>query len=257
MNTEPWTQKFFNLRYLGLFMSRTPEQCQHEANLIASATHLEPDMSVADFCCGCGDILSEIAKKCSYGRGVELCADYVDLAHTLYPGVTIDKANALTHHFGRRFDVSYNWFSSFGYLGAQSDQELINNMVFHTKPGGYVLVETYNTNSVLDTFQPTFVYSKVWQGQQYEITRESQLNLSERRLDQCWTFTVQGSTPTIVDQYHTSSHLYLPSEIAEILKKSGLRHLILGETPPLSAQTNELLPLTRDSRRVTIIGVAP
>ena len=257
MKNEPWTQKFFDLRYQDMFMERTPEQRKHEASIISASTKMTTGMTVADFCCGCGDILSELADRGFQGRGVELCEDYVALARDTYPAACVEQGDALTHDFEQRFDVCYNWFSSFGYLGADADLELIRNMASHTKPGGWILLETYNTYSVLKNFQSRFVYSKSWQGHSYKIVRESRIDLDERRLSQRWSFSRQGERTQDVESFDTSSHLYYPYEISRMLETAGVRDILIGEPPPVGSSSLELLPLSIDSKRGVIVGRLP
>lgn len=245
-----WSESFFNRRYLAMFMTRSPQALAHDAHSLKRLLGLQPGMTVADFCCGTGDVLAQLRCDGIAGCGVELSAEYVDSAHEHQRGF-VTQGDALRHDFGCRFDAVFNWYSSFGYLGQAEDRQLLANMVRHALPGAPVLVETYNAYHVLQNFQPEFVYERDWEGQHYVVRRLSTLDLDTRSLHQKWTFDAEGQSQS----YETASRLYFVDEVVALMREAGLTQVKAFETP--SPEQLCLRPLGPTSRRVCVVGRLP
>jgi SAM-dependent methyltransferase len=248
MNHE-WSTQFFNLRYLELFMTRSEERLKHESTVLKQLAHAQPGMSAVDFCCGTGDILDTLQKQGLTTHGVELCADYVRLANQRYPESRIVQGDALFHKFPLTFDIAYNWFSSFGYLGREDDRRLLANMVSHVKSGGRVLLETSNAYHVLMNFKAHMGYDKTWQGRPCRVDRSSKLDMMTRTMHQHWTIESDGDSGS----YDTSFQLYFVDELVELMRDARLYNIEVYESTPQGCSVIGRKP-SEFSQRLIIVG---
>lgn len=249
---KSWTEEFFDQQYLEMFMTRSSAELEHVADVLLAASKLVPGQRVADFCCGQGDILSELSRRGIEGVGVELCQYYVQQAQEAYGAAGVVAGDALTHKFEEEFDLTYNWYSSFGYLGKEGDKQLLRNMFCQTKPGGLVLLESLNANYVLQNFQPLMTYPATWRGKAYTVARASTLDRAMLQLRQTWRFQ---SSETAVDR-HTTMQLYFIDELSALMADVGLEHVQVWEAPTNAEQLPLKAPDSQ-SRRLILTGRKP
>ena len=127
-----WNNDFFNLLYQEIFMHRTNEDIKFDVDLIKLATNIK-EGSIVDFCCGVGDILEGFENEGFTTYGVDFAQDYVTKAKELHNQKNVVQGDALTYQFNKEFDLSINWFSSFGYFSDEKNQLLLDNIYKHTK----------------------------------------------------------------------------------------------------------------------------
>lgn len=230
MSVSTWPAQFFNQRYLDMFMLRSPQHLELETKAIAYHGRLSGGQRIGDFCCGVGDLLGELHSRYGIqGEGVELVESYVKRAATVPGAVKVHHGDALTHAFAEPFDVVLNWFSSFGYFDTDSNCKLLANMYQHTKPGGQLLLETYNSDYIRQRFVPKFHYDRVWEGRPYSVTRESVLACNDTQMHQTWRF--QGADAS--EEFHTAIQLYRPTELVQLVHDTGFTDIQLWATPTL------------------------
>lgn len=227
----PWYVQFFDQRYQALFMTRTPERLRFEAEVIARLARLAPGQTVADFCCGNGDILYALQRDHdAVVTGVELAPDYVAEGQRRWPTVSLHQGDALTFALDRTFDVVLNWNSSFGYFDDAGNRALLANMARHLVPGGRLLLEMYNAAYIEDHFVTELRYDGHWQGQAHQVVRTSRFSEDGQRMLQRWEFTSSGGTDTV----DTDIQLYSLGELNRLLAEVGLSVQSMRTTPTLA-----------------------
>lgn len=113
---EQWNDAFFTLMYQEIFMQRDNQKINEEVDLILNLSKTDKPITIADFCCGVGDILSGLEKRGHTTYGVEYSLDYVNKAKKVYEQKNVYQGDALTLNFNKKFDLIINWNSSFGYF---------------------------------------------------------------------------------------------------------------------------------------------
>ena len=244
-----WNEEFFTTMYQDMFMDRTKEEINFEKDTITFFTGAKKNQTIADFCCGTGSVLNRFLGDGLTTYGIEFSPDYVKTGQQLYPNSTIVQGDALRYSFGQKFNTVYNWYSSFGYFSDQQNQQLLANMYQHLDTNGTGLIELYNSYHILQNFKKVVTYDKIYQGQKYHITRNSNINYIERLLEQEWTFYNQDTSKT----YLTHSKLYFADDVIALMKVIGFKNCRAWETPNLgdSIGYHEINP---NSKRIIVVG---
>lgn len=242
-----WNESFFNLFYQELFMSRTQERLEYETSLIAQITSMKPSDSIADFCCGIGDLLNTFSQKGYDAYGVDFSDEYVQAARNRFNLDNVFKGDALTYDFNKQFDVAINWYSSFGYFDDQSNQVLLNNIHCQLKPGGRFVLEIFNSYDIIRTYTDKLEYDKSYQGKNVHVIRQSKLDLEKREIHQEWDFEYEGN----IQHYSTTNKIYFIDDIINKMKMAGFKNISCFESPTYDIILN---PATLDSKRLLFIG---
>lgn len=251
--TTQWNETFFNNMYLEMFMTRSQEQINIENQIITFFTHAKEKQSIADFCCGTGVIADSFTQQNLDSYGIEFAQNYVDIGKSLYPQSAIFQGDALHFNFNKKFDIVYNWFSSFGYFNDQQNYLLLHNMIKHLKPNGTILIELYNSYHIINNFNKVFVYHKHYSGQDYTIIRESSINTRERLLEQKWIFK-NITTDTVVHTFFTNTKLYFADDIINMLNNVGFKNCHAYERPETNINLSHK-EVCLDSKRIIITGI--
>lgn len=219
-----WNNDFFTLLYQEIFMSRKDSEISFDVELIQKATNIQGG-TVVDFCCGVGDILAGFEKKGFSTYGVDFSKDYVDKANHVYQQKNVFQGDALTYQFGKEFDLSINWFSSFGYFDDSKNQQLLNNIYKHTKKQGKFALEIYNSYDIVRNYKESIEYEKEYLGKIVKVKRNSNFILSNRILEQHWLFEYCEK----IYQYKTENKIYFMDEIIQKMKTSGFKKIEVFE----------------------------
>lgn len=242
-----WNESFFNLFYQELFMSRTEERLEYETSLIAQITSMKPDDSIADFCCGIGDLLNTFSQKGYDAYGIDFSNEYVQVARNRFNLDNVFRGDALTYDFKKQFDVAINWYSSFGYFDNHSNQLLLDNIYRQLKSGGKFVLEIFNSYDIIRTYTDKLEYDKPYQGKNVHIIRQSRLDLEKREIHQEWDFEYEGNT----QHYSTINKIYFIDDIINKMKAAGFKNISCFERPTHDIILN---PATLDSKRLLFIG---
>lgn len=219
-----WNNEFFTILYQEIFMNRTEDEINFDVNLIKLLTNKESG-SICDFCCGVGDILSGFEKNNFETYGVDFSEEYVQKANDKYKQKNVKQGDALLIDFKKQFDVCINWFSSFGYFDDEKNQQLLNNMSQHTKEGGKVVLEIYNTYDIIKNFKKEISYEKDYNKEKVYVKRKSNLDLKDRLLKQEWSFKYQDN----IFKYETKNKIYFIDEIIQKMKIAGFKNIEVYE----------------------------
>lgn len=247
-----WTTAFFNKMYLDIFMTRSPEQLEYEAQIIKFFIQAKQGETLLDFCCGTGSTANSLNSLGFKVSGIEYSQVYVDIAHKEYLDANIVQGDALQYNFHKKFDHVYNWFSSFGYFNDEQNMLLLNNMKNHLKEQGNILIEIYNSENILNNFQKQMQYQKEYQGKSYTLTRNSTILENNQWLEQEWNFKNQ-TTGMVEFEFTTKTRLYLANDIIDMLKMIGFSNCRAYHRP----ETSDDLYFCNhsiDSKRIIITG---
>lgn len=215
-----WNNDFFTLLYQEIFMNRSQKDIDFDVDSIINISH-KTTGSIVDFCCGVGDILEGFERKGFETYGVDFSNEYVQKANIQYNQKNVIYGDALLINFNKTFDLSINWFSSFGYFDDNKNQQLLNNIFNHTKIGGAFVLEIYNSYDIIKNFKPILVYEKIYKNEPIKITRHSNYLIYERKLIQNWTFTYKKES----FQYKTENKIYFVDEIINKMKIAGFKKI--------------------------------
>lgn len=242
-----WNKNFFNQLYYELFMYRDQDKVDFETEIISKLTQLSPDSKVGDFCCGVADLLQSFENKGHKTYGVDFSTDYIKIAHERYQQKNVVQGDALIYDFNQQFDLTINWFSSFGYFSEEQNILLLENMYRHTKNDGKIIIELFNSYDVIRNFTEQFEYTKEYQEKTIYITRKSKLDLINRKLEQVWTFNIENK----IEKMATTNHFYLIDELIAKLKNVGFKNIQCYERPE-----KEFIfkPATIFSKRLIFVG---
>ena len=241
-----WNNDFFTLLYQEIFMNRSKEEIDFDVELIQKISQ-KTKCTVVDFCCGVGDILEGFERKGCETYGVDFSAYYVKKANEKHAQKNVVQGDAIVINFNKTFDLSINWFSSFGYFDDNKNQQLLNNIFKHTKTGGKFILEIYNSYDVIRNFKPLLEYEKTYKEEIVKIKRKSNYLINERKLIQNWSFTYQGQT----FNYETENQIYFIDEIIKKMEKSGFKNIKVLER---SKNIQDFKEASLDSVRLIFIG---
>jgi hypothetical protein len=113
----------------------------------------------------------------------------------------------------------------------------------HLKPGGILIVETYNAFDVLLAFKGKMTYEKERDGQKIKISRNSEIEMAGRNLRQVWE--IDGF------EKEMTTHLYFQDEIVEMLKTLGFKDVSVYDS---SDRARSFVPPTIHSKRLVFIA---
>ena len=127
--------------YAGLFDA---ERSDDEAELIARLLSLEPGMRVLDVPCGEGRIAGRLARMGCEVVGIDYTESWIELARNQYPEATFSHGDMRSLPYEDEFDAIVNWFTSFGYFDAQTNDRVLASFARALRPGGRLLLELHN-----------------------------------------------------------------------------------------------------------------
>ena len=127
--------------YAGLFDT---ERSDDEAELIARLLSLEPGMRVLDVPCGEGRIAGRLARMGCEVVGIDYTESWIELARNQYPEATFSHGDMRSLPYEDEFDAIVNWFTSFGYFDAQTNDRVLASFARALRPGGGLLLELHN-----------------------------------------------------------------------------------------------------------------
>jgi SAM-dependent methyltransferase len=220
---EPWYAEFFDEDYLRYYTAGlTPELTAHEVDFILEKLALPPGAKILDLCCGHGRHSIELARRGCVVTGLDLsepalrkAADSADAAGLSVRWIQADMRKI---PFEGEFDAVINWFSAFGYLeNDEEDQKVLDAVALALRPGGKFFIDTINHAWVMRNFAP----------RSWVATPEGGMILEERRFEplsgrNVVTVTFLGPAGERIVTGFTV-RIYTLAELARMLLNSGLQ----------------------------------
>jgi SAM-dependent methyltransferase len=120
------------------------ERSDADAEVVARLLSLAPGMRVLDVPCGEGRIAGRLAQRGCEVVGLDSNRRFLALAQDRYPDVTFEHGDMRALPYEGEFDAVVNWFSSFGYFDAATNDAVLAGFARALRPGGRLAIEQLN-----------------------------------------------------------------------------------------------------------------
>jgi SAM-dependent methyltransferase len=246
----PWYVRFFGPQYIATYADLlTPERTRAEVEFIERTLQLAPGEAVLDAACGHGRHLLQLASRGYRLTGVDLDGYALDLArqeaarHGLAEErVRLLRADLRELPYAAEFDAAYNYFTAFGYLEDEAeDERALRAIARALRPGGRFLLETLSAYRLAQVFQP-----RTWQDTStgYRVLEERSWDLVAGRMHERRILRAPDGRER---EEHINLRLYTASELAHLFARCGL-----SVEAALSAPDGA--PYTLRSMRLALLG---
>jgi SAM-dependent methyltransferase len=233
--------RLFDENYLYFYEEiLTPERNEADAGTVWKLLALKPGQSVLELGCGHGRITNALAQKGARVTGVDRACAYLEKARTDAARLGADVSYVLGDMretgWNQAFDAVFLWFNTYGYFSEEDNALVLERAVRALKPGGRLLIEQINRNTLLrDRLPLQFVIRR---GDDLQIHLLDYDGLSDRSQTEC-IFVRDGAVRSV--QY--TVRLYSFSELSRTLKAYGMRSVAaFGEGgAPYSLYGNQLI----------------
>ena len=226
MPNKPWYQAFFGQRYLDSYrLLKDTEGTLRETEFIEKALALPPGAKILNLCCGHGRHVVELAARGYAVTGLDLDTLFLDLARKEAGksglAVTLVHQDMRDIPFSGELDCTINFFTAFGYLeNEDEDQKVLNGVARALKPGGRFLVDLAGRDNVMRRYQTRDWFQTpsgvtVLDERQFEpITERNNRSYRVRQV------TIYPDGRRVEVEY--SLRLYTFGELARMLSRAGL-----------------------------------
>ena len=147
-----WFESWFDTAYYhALYAHRNEAEATAFVETLVKHLGLNPGSKVVDVACGKGRHAAHLAEMGMRVLGLDLSENSIKQAHSLQKVGAQFLCHDMREDFPEKgFHAVFNLFTSFGYFeSAQEDQKVLKNMYEACLPGGYVIQDYLNANSVL------------------------------------------------------------------------------------------------------------
>ncbi len=217
----------------------TDERSDAEVASYVNLLELKTPMKILDLACGFGRHTNRLARLGHIVTGVDYMPDFLAIASQKANemGVQVDyrQGDMRRVSFSEEFDRVMLLFGSFGYFEDNENEQVIQNMAYALKRGGWVLFDVPNRDVMLKRLPPAEVIEK---GRDLLINRFS-FDVMTGRFQNGRIIIRNGERK---DKPY-SIRLYTATEIVQLLKRVGLsNHKLLDENKqPLSSSSNRMI----------------
>ncbi len=247
-NKFPWYSEeagFFSEWYFGIVGIQPKDaKAPMESNFLEKALRLKKGSKILDLCCGHGRITNELAQRGYDMTGQDINQFFLDTAqkraNELNLNINLIKSDMRDIPFKDTFDAAINMFTSFGYLGSDTEDEKVFKSVHKSlKPKGKFLIDYVNKDFIIKYYR-TEEMRDIDNGY-VKITREYDF-LKSSHIDTYDVF-IDGK---FVKQFISDFRFYSVTELIAMLLRNGFRILnIYGgfNFEPLSFDTKNCIIL--------------
>lgn len=224
--------------------SLTDERSQAEVNALVSLAELTPPMKILDLACGFGRHTNRLAALGYTMTGIDLFPGFLDLARreAAARGVQVDyrQGDMRQLAFEAVFERVFLLFTAFGYYEDEENLRVLQNCARALQPGGLLVFDGHNRDTLLNGFRPTYVTEK---DGNLMIDRQSFDTLTGKLYNQRILLRngVRKDKPFFV-------RLYNPTEICQWLERAGLEVYRLcadWDGRPISAEARRMVVVAR------------
>jgi SAM-dependent methyltransferase len=249
---SPWYSRLFGHRYIGTHAERlSAERTLRECDFLEKTLRLTPAARVLDTCCGHGRHLIELASRGYVVTGVDLDPYSLDLARKSArernlpdESVQLLRCDLRDMPYVDEFDAAYNYFTSFGYLETErEDERALHAIACALKPGGIFVLETMNLYHLAQVFRPRDEWETFASG--YSMMAERSWDLASGHLHERRVVRAPDGSE---EEVHATLRLYSASEIAAMCYRVGLTVETALSAPdggPCTLQTYRLAVVAR------------
>jgi len=248
--SQPWYVELFGPLYLATYSDRLdPERNQIETDFIYKTLLLREGSRVLDAPCGHGRHLLELAARGCEMTGVDLNQHAIDVCRARAKEQKVEKQVRLRHGdmretpYVEEFDAAYNYFTSFGYLEDEAeDERALHAVACALKSGGLFLLETINIYRLAQIFRSKDDWQTFSTG--YSMYAERSWNPITGRLDELRRIRTPNGEER---EFSASLRLYSPTEL-----RTMFEHVGLSVESVLSAPDGQ--PCSLESNRLAMVG---
>lgn len=225
----------------------TDERSDHEVARVVQLLELDFPMKILDLACGFGRHANRLAALGHSVTGVDYIPGFLELARAKAAemGVTVDyfQGDMRRLSFVEEFDRVLLLFTAFGYFEDSENEQVLWSIARALKPGGMVMLDIPNRDTVLADLPPADVTEK---SDGLLINRFSFDVLTgrfhNRRIVIC--HGIRKDKPFSV-------RLYNATEIRDMMNRAGLRiyKLLGGGGKPLSVKSQQMVVIARKPLR--------
>ena len=221
----------------------TDARSDAEVSWVVKLLEIDRPVRILDLACGFGRHALRLAALGHTVTGVDYTPGFLALARqkAAEMGVQVDfrQGDMRQVSFVNEFDRVLLLFTSFGYFEDSENEQVIKNMARALKPGGWLMFDVQNRDTVLKDLPPADVIEK---GGDLLINRLSFDALTGRFHNR--RIVVRDG---IRKDKPFSIRLYNATEMRDLLERAGLvDHRLLGEDDkPLSARSRRMVVMAR------------
>jgi SAM-dependent methyltransferase len=223
----------------------TAERSDAEIATLTQLLELDSPMRILDLACGFGRHANRLAALGHAVTGVDLMPGFLEIARrkAAAMGVQVDyrQGDMLCVSFTEEFDRVLLLFTSFGYFADDENEQVIANMARALKPGGRLMFDVPNRDTILVGLPPADV-----------IDKDGDLLINRFSFDPL-TGRFHNRRIVVRDGVRKdkpfSIRLYNATEIRDLLNRAEVTdHELLDENSR---------PLSANSRRIVVIARKP
>lgn len=221
------------------------ERTEGEVATIVKWLELDTPLKILDLACGFGRHTNRLAALGHSVTGIDYIPGFLELARREAEriGVRVDyrQGDMRQVDFQDEFDRVLLFFTSFGYFEDGENKQVIQNMSRALKPGGLMLFDTLNRDTLLKNLYPSDV-----------VEKDGGLLINRFSFDPI-TGQLQNRRIVIRDGIRKDKpyavRMYNATEICTLLEQAGLtEYQILGQdNQPLSASSRRMVVIARKS----------
>ncbi len=141
--------------------SLTDERTDAEVSALVSLLELDSPKVILDLACGFGRHTNRLAALGHSMTGIDLTPGFLDIARQdareRQVDVTYQQGDMRTITFDAEFDRVMLLFTAFGYFTDEVNQQVLANIQKALKPGGLLMFDTPNRDSLLKWMRPYIV----------------------------------------------------------------------------------------------------
>lgn len=141
--------ELFDEDYLYFYAATlTGEHCDREAASIIRLLELAPGTRVLDVPCGEGRIAGRLARHGCDVVGIDLNEHFLGLARERHPQAVFEHGDMRALADRGEFDAVVNWFTSFGYFDAATNDAILAGFARALRPDGMLLLDLQNPDRI-------------------------------------------------------------------------------------------------------------
>lgn len=141
--------------YLDVYSHRDENEAVDFADLIESEINPNKNWKILDFCCGTGRLSIELAKRGYNVDGFDLSENLLSIvkeeSRKKHLDLNLEVCDMRQFNRTAHYDLTINFFTSFGYFDAVENNKVISNMCNSIQKGGWLVFDFFNSTYVLNT----------------------------------------------------------------------------------------------------------